>query len=257
MPTAFEMSIGHALALVGVGLVAGVINTLAGGGSNLTLPALMVMGMPAEVANATNRVGVALQSVVALQGFQRHGRLPTQDLGPILLPTLVGGALGAMAAAFAPSELIKPLLLGAMLAMTVVMVVRPGVVAPPAGTEPYRVKDRPNAWVWLGLAGFYGGFVQAGVGFILIAALAGSLRYDLVRTNALKMLCVLAFTGLALAVFLSQDLVRWGPGLVLALGTMLGARVGVRFAIRARPSTLRWFLLAMTLCGTIAALARE
>lgn len=239
--------------LVVTGFVAGIINTLAGGGTNLTLPALMVMGLPAEVANATNRVGVFLQNVVALLGFKKHKKLPTQDVGPVLVPTLIGGVFGAIAAAYAPSEILKPLLLGSMLTMTVIMLVKPSIIIPPEGSESRRVSESPSAWFWLWLAGFYGGFVQAGVGFILITALAGSLRYDLVRTNALKVVCVAAFTLMALVVFIWQGLIMWIPGLILALGSMIGAHVAVKFAISAKPKTLKWFLFIMTLAGTIAA----
>ncbi len=249
-----DISLPYALLLIGTGFAAGIINTLAGGGTNLTLPALMIMGMPADFANATNRLAVFLQSGVGLLGFRGHGRLPTHDIGPILLPTLVGGMFGAAAAVYAPAGLLKPLLLAAMLGMTIIMLARPEVIAPPPGTKPHRVGDRPTSWFWLGLAGFYGGFVQAGVGFILITALAGTLRYDLVRTNALKMACVCAFTTLALGVFIAQGLVLWLPGLILSAGTMAGASTAVRFAIAAKPATLKWFLFAMTLCGTIAAL---
>ncbi|WP_101757453.1 sulfite exporter TauE/SafE family protein [Oceanicoccus sp. KOV_DT_Chl] len=243
--------------LLATGLVAGVINTLAGGGSNLTLPALMVMGLPADIANATNRIGVALQNLVAMRGFHQHDKLPTDDLVPVLIPTLFGGVLGAIAASYAPAYLLKPLLLGMMLSMTVIMLVRPGIISPPAGTVPFKMKERPSAWWWLAVAGFYGGFVQAGVGFILITALAGSLRYDLVRTNALKVVCTLAFTVLALGLFIARGQVLWVPGLILACGTMVGAQIAVKFAISAKPETLKWFLFVMTLCGSVAALYFE
>ena len=249
-----DIAVGHIALLLVTGLVAGVINTLAGGGSNLTLPALMVMGMPADVANATNRVGVALQSVVAIFGFKKHNKLPLDDFGPIMVPALVGSVVGAVFASYAPVVYLKPLLLGAMLSMTVVMLVKPDVVLPPEGTKPYTMKERPSAWWWMFAAGFYGGFVQAGVGFILIAALAGTLRYDLVRTNALKLACVLVFTLAALLLFVIRDQVLWLPGLILACGTMVGAQLGVKFAIKAKPATLRWFLFAMTLCGSVAAM---
>lgn len=249
-----DIAIGHALLLVITGVIAGIINTLAGGGSNLTLPALMVMGMPPEVANATNRVAVVLQCLVSMAGFKRYNRLPVDDIGPILVPTLLGGLLGAAAAAYAPGVVLKPLLLGSMLLMTLIILVKPSVVLPPSGTVAYKVKQRPSSWWWLGLAGFYGGFVQAGVGFILLTALAGSLRYDLVRANALKVVCALAFTSVALAVFIYQGHVLWGPGLILASGTMVGAHLAVKFAISAKPETLKWFLFLMTLCGVVAAL---
>ncbi|GAD02907.1 sulfite exporter TauE/SafE family protein [Agarivorans albus] len=249
-----DFTIYHGLLLLTVGLFAGVINTLAGGGSNLTLPALMVMGMPAEVANATNRVGIFLQCLTGVLGFKKHGKLDTDDVAPILWPTLVGGLVGAVAASYAPSWIIKYLLLGAMLAMAALMLIKPSVVAPEAGTEARKMKDTPSAKWSLAVAGFYGGFVQAGVGFILVAALAGSLRYDLVRANALKLVCTIAFTSVALVVFIARDQVLWLPGLVLAIGYIIGAHYAVKFAIKAAANTLKWFLFVMTLVGCIAAL---
>ncbi|KDM92239.1 sulfite exporter TauE/SafE family protein [Photobacterium galatheae] len=249
-----DITLLHASLLLFTGFLAGIINTLAGGGSNLTLPALMVMGMPAEVANATNRLGVVLQAITAVFGFRKHGKLEFNDAGPILLPTVLGGLVGAAAAAYAPSAWIKPLLLGTMLLMALIILVKPGVVAPEPGTVARKVAETPSSWWGLGLAGFYGGFVQAGVGFVLLAALAGTLRYDLVRANALKMLCTLMFTIVALALFIYEGLVLWLPGLVLAVGTILGTHLAVKFAIHASAKTLKWFLFLMTLCGCIAAM---
>ena len=89
--------------LIFVALLAGAINTVAGGGSNLVLPTLMIMGMPPEVANATNRVGIFVESVVAVSEFKRHKKLETFDLKAILIPMAIGGLFGSLAAAFAPS----------------------------------------------------------------------------------------------------------------------------------------------------------
>jgi len=249
-----EFTLFDVTLLIITGLVAGVINTLAGGGSNLTLPALMIMGMPADIANATNRVGIFLQCIVGIFGFRKYKRLETGDLGPILWPTLVGGLIGALFASYAPEFLLKPMLLSVMVTMTLTILIRPSIVIPPLGTVPHKVGESLHSWWLLLLAGFYGGFVQAGVGFILIAALAGSLRYDLVRANALKLVCSLGFTTVALAIFVMNDQVLWLPGLILAVGTMGGAHIAVKFAITARPTTLKWFLFIMTLCGSIAAM---
>jgi len=231
--------------LVLTGLIAGFINTLAGGGSMLTLPALMMTGMPADVANATNRVGVLLQSLEGVRGFRHHDQLDQSAILPILVPTVLGALMGALLASYLPVFILKPVLLGCMIAIAVVTLFRPDVIAPPPGTVPHRLSDRPSAGAGLFLAGLYGGFVQAGVGFMLIAALAGGLRYDLVRTNALKMVCTAIFSLVALGVFILRDQVLWIPGLVLAVGMVVGASMSVRFAISASQNTLKWLLFVM------------
>jgi len=237
-----------------VGVLSGFINTLAGGGSMLTLPAMMMLGMPADVANGTNRVGVLMQSITGAKGFNDQDRLDRSAILPVLIPTVGGALAGSLMASFMPVWVLEPVLLGSMVAMALIMVIRPETVAPPEGTEPYRLADRPIAGVGLFLAGVYGGFVQAGVGFILIAALAGGLRYDLVRTNALKTVCTGIFSAVALAVFALRGQVWWIPGIVLAIGSILGAMASVRFAINVSQNTLKWILFAMVTASCAGAL---
>lgn len=236
------------------GFIAGIINTLAGGGSNLTVPALMVMGMPADLANATNRLGVFFQSLSAGAGFARRNKLPKAALLPVLLPTLAGGLVGALLAAWAPVTLLKPLLLGTMIGMALVMVLAPSMVSPDVNEQPRKPSQSPWALVGLFAAGVYGGFVQAGVGFVLLAAIAGGLRYDLVRANALKVICALGFTSVALVVFIADGLVQWVPGLVLAVSTSMGAMLAVHWSIKVSARTLKVFLLVMTLAASAAAM---
>ena len=252
-----EISLVAAAAMLVVGLLAGVINTLAGGGSNLTLPVLMVLGLPADVANATNRVAVTLHGAVATAEFHRNRRLDVAGAPAILGYTLVGGLVGAAMASWMPVWLLKPVLLGTMLTMATILLVRPDVVAPPPGTPLVPLAESRNAKWLLLFAGVYGGFVQAGVGFVLLAALCGSMRYDLVRGNALKVLCTLAFTLVALAVFALRGQVWWWHGLVLALGTMAGAWLGVRLALRLPHHTMKWFLFTMTVAACSVALLTD
>lgn len=249
-----ELSLLFVVLLVAAGFIAGIINVMAGGGSNLTLPALMMMGLPADVANATNRVGVFMHSLVGIQGFRKHDQVPTQDLKGILVPTLIGGLSGSVAASFLPVILLKPILLLTMISMSVVILVRPSTVIPDAGELPNKVSDSARSWWLLFAAGVYGGFVQAGVGFVLIAAIAGGLRYDLIKTNALKLICTLAFTAIALVVFIWRDQVAWVPGIILAVAAMLGAKVGVALALNVNPKTMKWFLLLMTIAASAAAM---
>ncbi len=236
------------------GLIAGVINTLAGGGSNLTLPALMLLGLPADVANATNRVGVILQCAVGARGLHHAGHLPLHDAAWILGLTMLGGLAGAGLAAFLPNLYLKPVMLASITALALVILLRPAVIAVPPGTPTVDAGRHPHTWPYLLLAGFYGGFVQAGVGFILVGTFAGVLRYDLLRANALKLLATFCFTAVALGVFIWQDQVMWLPGLILAAGTMTGAWISVGWAIKLSQQTLKWFLFLMTLVACGAAL---
>jgi len=213
----------------------------------------MILGMPADIANGTNRVGIFLQSLAGARGFYKEGKLAPATIVPNLVPTLIGAFLGSMLASYLPVSWLKPTLLVTMLAMAVLMLVKPSVVAPPEGTPTYTLSERPMAVLGLFFAGFYGGFVQAGVGFLLIAAVAGGLRYDLVRTNALKMAITAALTVIALIVFVFRGQVMWIPGLVMAVGTVAGASVSVKFAIKVPQSVLKWVLFVMVLITCAAA----
>ena len=249
----FEITLFSVSMLMIAGFLAGFINTIAGGGSMLTLPALMIFGLPADIANGTNRVGIFLQSIAGARGFHKKGKLTPSEIVPTLIPTLVGALFGSTLASYLPVTWLKPALLGTMLAMALLMLFKPSVVAPPAGTPTFTLKEKPIAVLGLFLAGFYGGFVQAGVGFIIIAAVAGGLRFDLVRTNALKMAITAALTVIALIVFIIRDQVLWIPGLIMAVGTVVGAMVSVQFAINVPQYVLKWVLFVMVLITCVAA----
>ena len=244
------MSPEEAVLLLAVGLVSGFINTLAGGGSMLTLPALMMMGMPADLANGTNRVAVLAQSITGAKGFDQAGKLDRGALVGIIVPTVLGAGLGAAMASVLPNTWLKPILLTVMAIVALSLRV-------PSRTKPIESDKLPAGGViaWLALfgAGLYGGFIQAGVGFILVAIVSGVLHYDLLRSNALKLVCTSIFSGVALIIFALQGQVLWLTGIVLALGSVLGALASVRFAINVDESVLRSILVIMVLTSCIAA----
>ncbi|MDX1643808.1 MAG: TSUP family transporter [Thermoanaerobaculia bacterium] len=215
------------LALFAAGLVAGVINVVAGGGSFLTLPILIFLGLPAGVANGTNRVGIVLQNVAAVWSFDRHGVLERGALRWAAIPATAGAALGTWAALEIPDEAFERVLAFLMVAVSIYTLWRPADDGAPAAAPP-----RPG---WLPAAifftiGIYGGFVQAGVGFFLLAGTTFA-GLDLVRGNAVKVLTVLAFTLLSLALFALAGKVVWLAGLVLAAGTVAGGLVGARLTV--------------------------
>ena len=239
--------------LVLAGLLGGLINTLAGGGSMLTVPALMLLGMPADHANGTNRLGILFQSVTGIREFKKAGKLDKGTVLPILLPTIPGATVGSLLAVWLDPDVLKPVLLGSMIAIAAVTLMVPDVIAPPKGVRSYSLRERPLGFLMLFGAGVYGGFVQAGVGFVLIAALAAGLRYDLVRTNSLKVVCTALFSVVSLAIFVATDRVEWASGAVLAVGMATGAVLGVRFALNVDQRIVRWllFLMVCLLSGSV------
>lgn len=211
-----------------VGFIAAVINVIAGGGSFLTLPLLLFLGLPASVANGTNRLGVLAQNVSGVFGFHRHNVLPLKWASSVSVPAVAGAAIGVWAALNVPDFAFRRILSIVMLAMTLVTLMRPGPPGHPY-TEP-RSAWHPTMVVGFFLTGVYGGFLQAGVGFLALAmtTIAG---LDLVRGNAVKVFAVMLLTLLSLAVFAGAGHVDWPVGMALALGNALGGLAGVRVAV--------------------------
>ncbi len=247
-----SIDIYQALILMVIGLMAGVINTLAGGGSNLSLPALMMYGLPADVANATNRVSVFMQSLTAARGFYQHDKLDTTSIKDSFFPLFIGGLVGAITASYLNVELLKPLLLGTMIVVSLWVIFK-------SDTNTVDIGKRKSCYdSKLGLlatfaAGFYGGFIQAGVGFVLIATFVGMLNYDLLRANAMKVVATVVFTSIALVVFIVRDQIAWLPGILLGVGSIVGAQIAVKFAVEVKAKTLKIMVLVMTIFASAAA----
>ena len=242
--------------LVAVGVAAGWINTVAGGGSMLAVPALMLLGLPADMANGTSRVAIVAQCGVGTLGFARAGKLDRSALAAALPPILLGAAAGAYAATIIPNAIFKPVLIGTMILMAFTLWLSPGALAPPEDSTPLDPRQKPVAWLALLATGAYGGFLQAGVGLVLLAVLAGLLRQDLVRANGLKVAVVLIYSVVAVGIFVWRGKVEWLPGMVLAVGNMIGAQLGVRFAVNKGQTAIKRVVFAMVLATCVVLLAR-
>lgn len=227
-----ELSYPAAAALlIGVGLIAGTLNVLAGGGSLLSLPVLIFLGLPPGVANGTNRVAILIQTAGASWSFRRRGYLDGAWVKLAAPTALLGAAVGIWAAIQVDDGVFQRVLAGIMVAValwTLWSPLKPSteVGAPPPADPLHR------AFLMLGFfgVGFYGGFIQAGVGFVILALVTHA-GLDLVRGNAMKVTLVMLFTPLALAGFAWNGMVEWGLGFALAIGGFLGAQFGVRLNI--------------------------
>jgi uncharacterized protein len=212
--------------LVIAGIAASILNVVAGGGSFLTLPILIFLGLPSVVANGTNRVGVLMQNASAIWGFHSARVLDWRWALTASIPAVVGSAIGTWAALYVADELFRRILAIVMVAITLFTMFAP---------DPERESAVRSSRSWVVAAGFllvgvYGGFLQAGVGFLVLAITTWS-GLDLVRGNAIKVVSVLLVTVLALAIFAMNGRIHWPMGIALGIGNTLGGLIGVRLAV--------------------------
>jgi uncharacterized protein len=223
------------LALFVAGIVAGTLNVVAGGGSFLTLPALIFLGLPPGIANATNRVAIFLQNAGAAWSFKRFGVLDGKSLLWAAVPATLGAIPGTWLALVISDRTFQKTLAFLMVAVTVWTLWSGGKKGGGAtGRGEGEVRQPPRPWI-LGagffLVGVYGGFVQAGVGFLVLAVTTAA-GLDLVRGNAVKVLAIMCFTAISLGIFAWQGRVDWPLGLCLAGGNVLGGLAGARLTVR-------------------------
>ncbi|MFC1475501.1 sulfite exporter TauE/SafE family protein [Candidatus Zixiibacteriota bacterium] len=240
-------------AVIAAGFLAGFINTLAGSGSLITLPLLMFLGLPATVANGTNRVAILLQNVVGVSSFKKQKVLDLRGGLILAIPAVIGAVVGAQIAVNLNEEIMRKTIGALMVVFLVLLLVRPKRWLEGRGDAASRRPSVLQLVTFFGI-GVYGGFIQAGVGIFLLAGLVLGAGYDLVRANAVKVLIVFCFTPLALVVFLLEGQVQWVVGLTLALGNMSGAWVAARMAVKRGANFVRWLLIGVVVVSAAALL---
>lgn len=226
------------LLAIAAGAVAGVINTLAGSGSLVTLPLLVFLGLPADVANGTNRVGVLLQNVVGIFVFRRGGLSQSQGSRWIIVPAVAGALLGAGIATVLDKSTMERAIAVVMVIMLVVLISNPKRWL---REKSEAVAGRPGIGVILlyFVIGIYGGFIQAGVGVLLLSGLVLASRYSLNHANMIKLTIVLLMAIIALPVFMFNGQVDWGLGALMAVGQAIGAWAAANYATRV-PNANLW-----------------
>lgn len=232
------------LAVIAAGFAAGFINTIAFSGSLITLPLLIFLGLPANVANGTNRVAILLQTLVGTGTFKQGQKLDIKRGIYLAVPAISGAIVGAQIAVNLDEEIMRRTIGVLMVIMLIIIVLKPNrwlTGQPDLAAKKLSVLQ---VVIFFGV-GIYGGFIQAGVGIFVLAGLVLAAGYDLVSGNAVKNLIILCFTIFALIVFVINDQVDWFIGSILAGGNMLGAWVAARMAIKKGTSFVRWVLVVI------------
>jgi len=241
------MDILTLLIVVSVGFIAGVINTVAAGGSLLTLPTLIFLGLPSAVANGTNRVALVVQSIVATMKFRSSGHF-NRRLGYTLgIPAVIGSIIGANLAISISDEWFNALL-AVMMVITVIFIVwKPLKTSDLAADATFTRKQTIIGGILFFFIGIYGGFIQAGAGFFIIATLTAVFGISLIQSNAIKVFVTGLFVSASLVVFIWNGQVNWLIGITLAVGNALGALVGSSIAIHKGDKWIKIFLVITVL----------
>lgn len=237
------------LLVLSVGFVVGFINTLAGSGSLLTLPLLIWLGLDPLTANGTNRIAILMQGATGVFMFHRKGQYNYIHDLRYIIPAVVGSIPGAFIAVDLNQDAMQKVIAVVMLVMLIVMLVNPQKRIKNAGVH-FKGKAVVIMVIFF-FIGMYGGFIQAGVGIFILAALSLIAEMDLLRANALKVLITMIFTIAVIPVFILHGQVDWFYGILLGAGSMGGAVVSARMAIKRGTPFLKFVLYAVILATAV------
>ncbi len=242
------ITFGSALLLFGVGLIAGFININAGGGSTLTLPALIFLGLNSSLANGTNRIGVFLQTLTGVYSFKKENYHQFDVSLKLSLLTLPGAIAGALLSLRIGNEAFHKILAVVMIGIIISMVIPKSKFS---NVEAKNKKITPSVFIAMLLIGFYGGFIQVGVGFLLMAVLNYLMKLNLVHVNMHKVFIVAVYTIPALLIFIWQGDVNWVYGITLAAGNSFGAYWAAKFSVRGGETWIKIFLIVAVLIMSV------
>jgi uncharacterized protein len=237
------MSIATIIVIIVAGILVGFINTLSGGGSVISLSLLLILGLPANIANGTNRISIFFQTFSSVTSFTKQKMF--DSLKPIWLgiPATIGSVLGALTAVDVNERVIEIAMAVAMVIMVFFLFYKPDRWL----KENPGLLSRPIRWWQLVIffcVGFYGGFIQVGVGYFLLMSLMLGVGYDLVKANAVKNLIVFLYAIFALLVFIIDGQVNYLYGLILSAGSVIGALIASYLAVRKGAGFIRAVIVA-------------
>jgi len=243
----YNMTYIEIIALIIAGITVGFINTLAGGGSIISLSVLMyLMGLPAGIANGTNRIAITLQTFTAVRSFKKQEVLEWRKGIKLGIPAVIGSIVGAFIAVDIDEKIFEK-------SMAVIMILMLGFIfyKPSIWLKGKQSLIDKKVGIWqiiiFFLIGIYGGFIHVGIGYLLLIAIVMGAGYDLVKANAIKVLIVFMYVPFSLAVYIYNDQVNYLYGFVLAIGNVLGAIIASKMAIEKGAGFVRWVIAVVVL----------
>ena len=240
----------HYPLLILVGFIAGFINTMAGGGSLLTLPLLIFLGLPSAVANGTNRIAIFMSAFSATAGFKSKGISNYPFNFYLGFSGLLGALIGAQIAVDIKGELFNKILAVIMIVVVLLIVFKPKIDSVNI-LERLTGKHLYISMVAFFFIGIYGGFINAGIGFVIMLFLHYYNKMNLVKVNATKVVIVLIYTTGAIITFALAGKINWIYGIFLASGNFLGGWISSRWSVKKGEKAIKAFLVVMVLLMSI------
>ena len=233
------------------GLAAGFLNAVSGGGAMLTVPALILIGLPPGVANGTNRLAVVLQSLTALAAYTKLKQTDSGLAVSLMIPAMLGSVCGALVSVRLDDAVFQTLL-----AITMMILLIPIVFEPVLNSKLLAVSEtgrgrRLLQVVFFGI-GLYGGLLQIGAGIFILVALSTMGGLNLTLANGVKVVIVMGVTGIACCIFALNGKVDWSAGLLLSIATSIGAWFGAHWGVSKGEGWIR-----VVLAGVIFAMAAQ
>lgn len=213
--------------LVVSGIAVGIINTLAGGGSIITMTLFMVLGLPINVANGTNRIAVFLQNFTATVTFIRKRMLDVKHGLLLSIPVIIGNIAGSLVASNIDERIFK-ICFGVVMFLILLYMIFDNRKRFHGGA---RMEVRPVHYLWFLLIGFYGGYIYIGLGYLILAIALWSMKLDIVTANVIKGFVIFIATPFSLLIFMINGQVEYGYGILHGIGNVIGAYLASHYFI--------------------------
>ena len=246
-----SIDFSSAILIFTAGIIVGFINTLSGGGSVITLPLLMFIGLDISVANGTNRIGILLQTITGILTFRKQKILDLKRGLLLSVPVILGALTGTSIAVEVPSYLLEKIIGIIFIILIVIIITQPKKWNKTIMYGEENIKIKKYHYFILFLIGIYGGFIQAGVGIFMLFVLVSLIGYDIIKANALKLFLTFIFTPFAIIIFWQNEQIDWGIGFILGAGSIIGAFVAAKSAIKIGEKKIKWLVIAMVLFSAL------
>ena len=241
MYLSMELAFNDVIILLICGVIAGFINTVAGGGSLLTLPILIFMGLPSNIANGTNRIAIFMQNIFSISGYKSRGVSDFKYSSWLSVSALIGSIIGAKIAINIDEDMFNKIL--SVVIIIVVLSIIYNKKPFNINSENISIEKKIISVIMFFFIGIYGGFIHAGVGFLILSILSNYNGIQLSKANSIKVFVVFVYTFFALIVFIMENKINWILGINLGIGNSIGGWIASRWSYNKPDKIIKIFII--------------